>query len=213
MTELTASELAAELKISRGRVSQYVAAGQLDGCFRGDGRGRRFDLEACAKKLGKTLDKGQLLGNGAQTRRVVAAISAGSPTEIEDSREIDTPRGLGATALPQGDTDRYELARTLKAEEEARRMRRQNAQEEGLYVLASEVQREVARRIGQEIAEFESVLREGARKVADRMGVDFRQSRQILMETWRDHRSDRSRMLAEEAAAATMTDRERAEDI
>lgn len=207
MAHLTATQLADELNLSKGRISQYVSEGKLDGCFEGTGRQRRFDLKKVAKALGKRLDPGQLMGNGAGTQEVL---------EKHEPGQEATPRprsGAGAQQLPEHDDDRYKMARTLKAEEEARRLRKQNAVEDGAYVLASEAALQSKRLIGQEIAEFESVMRDGARRIADELGVDFKEARTILVKTWRAHRARRAEKLQGEAAAARLTDDETASDI
>ncbi|WP_109464395.1 hypothetical protein [Albibacillus kandeliae] len=207
MARLTATQLASELSLSKGRISQLVSSGVLNGCFVGEGRSRRFDLTACAKALNHRLDPGQQLGNGAETKRRVRQIEESS-SDGEDNLPL---RDSGE--LQPRDPDRYELARIQKVEEEARKLRRANAQDEGTLVLASEVHRQVARQIGQEVAEFETVLRDGARKVADRLGVDYRTVRQVLIETWREHRGDRLVKLQEEADQAEMTSEEQEADF
>ncbi|MGR3495419.1 hypothetical protein [Citreimonas sp.] len=209
MKQVNATQLAKELGLSKARVSQLVSDGTLDGCYSGDGRARRFDLKVTAERLNRKLDPGQLMGNGAQTRERIRRIQA-ETAETGDGAE---PEPRDGTLLNPKDPDRYELARTHKAEEEARKLRRQNAEAEGTYVLASEVQREVARQIGQEIAEVETMLRDAARRVADKLGVDYREVRQVLTETWRSHREGRSTALAETGAAAELNDAEKAEDI
>lgn len=205
MSQLSSSDLAKRLDVSRARISQYVAEGKLNGCFTGEGRNRRFDFDRVAAALGRSLDKGQLMGNGAATRRALASAASAEPAEREAA-----PRGggSGATLLPQTDPDRYELARTAKAEEEAKRLRRQNAEADGIYVLAASVRSEVSRQIAQEIAEFESVLRRAARKIADEMGIDHKAARAIMIATWREHRSKRSEALAEEAQGQALTEEE-----
>ncbi|MDF2140848.1 hypothetical protein [Paenirhodobacter sp. CAU 1674] len=211
MPNLTTTELANHLGVSKGRVSQYVSEGKLDGCYSGDGRARRFDLARVANALGRVLDKGQMLGNGADTRKAISEI-----VENNQSKQIrdDARRtGAGATELLTNDPDRYEMARTLKAEEEARSLRRRNELEEGNYVLASEVERNVAKILAQEIAEFEVVLRDGSRMVADRLGVDFKAVRKIMVDAWRDHRTKRSVVLGHQADASEMSDVERDADI
>lgn len=205
MTGLTTTQLAQSLDLTKGRISQLVASGRLDGCFTGDGRARRFDLDACAAALNKSLDKGQSLGNGAKTKRKIKELTASAIPETA-SPKPDAP-------LPARDPDRYELAKIQIAEEEARRKRRQNAEAEGHFVLAAEVERQIAQQIGQEVAEFETALRDGARAVADRLGVDYRTTRQILIEGWRDHRQARADALAARAASGTMGAEEEAEDI
>lgn len=207
---LSSSELAKTLGVSPGRVSQYVAAGSLEGCFSGSGRARRFDLDKVAVALGKKLDAGQMMGNGAQTKAVLKGLQAGGAVqELPPLKKV----GSGATELDPKDDDRYEMARTQKAEEDVRRLRRINAEAEGRYVLASEVTQTVARLIGQEIAEVETVLRDGARKVADQLGVDFKTVRQILSATWRDHRGTRVTHLAMQAEQAVLSETEAAENV
>lgn len=215
MATLNTTQLAERLGITKGRVSQLVKKGALDGCFQGDGRARRFDLVKAAEALGHRLDPGQAMGNGAKTRARVKAITAGKAEQAsvgeQVARKTAAPGRDGP--LPDKDPDRYELARIQKAEEEARKLRRQNAEAEGDYVLASQVALQTQRLISREVGEFERVLRDGARAIADRMGVDFKSARQILLECWREHRETRADQLAGEAGAATMTAEERDEDI
>jgi pyruvate/2-oxoglutarate dehydrogenase complex dihydrolipoamide acyltransferase (E2) component len=212
---LSSSELAKTLGVSPGRVSQYVAAGRLEGCFSGSGRLRTFDLEKVAVALGKTLHPGQMMGNGAQTKASLKAIQSGPvPQREAAAAPVEArPAGAGATEVPLRDPDRYDMARTQKAEEEARRLRRQNAEAEGRYVLASEVGQTVSRLMAQEVAEVETVLRDGARKIADQLGVDFKEVRTLLMGTWRDHRATRSSQLEMQSAAAGLSQAEAQENI
>lgn len=215
MGQVSASELAATLNVSKARVSQYVSEGKLAGCYSGDGRARRFDLAACQHALGRTLDKGQMMGNGAETRKALAELAAGtvSTDRPKAKPEQPTPARRSDSELEPRDPDRYELARTQKAEEEARRLRRQNAEAEGSYALVSDVTRQVAQQMAQEIGEFEAVLRDGARQVADVLGVDFKTVRQILIDRWRAHRATRSAQLAAQAETMGLSPTEQAEDI
>lgn len=213
MPSLTSSQLAKQLGKSPGRISQMVAAGQLDGCYQGDGRARRFDPQKVAAALGQRLDPGQLMGNGAGTASALAQMKAASPEaniELPLAQAQSKPRG---ERLPDDDQDGYTLARTEKAIAEARKLKRQNAEAEGQYVLASEAQLEIKRLIGQEVAEFEQLLRVAARAVADELNVDFKATRKILLDKWRDHRDRRSRQLTEEATAPELSETEKAEDI
>lgn len=200
MPNLNATELAARLDVSKARISQYVSEGKLDGCFTGEGRSRRFDLAKVSAALGRRLDRGQMLGNGADTRKALREIELGMPAPARAQKPD--------TALPVSDPDRYELARILNAEEDARRKRRDNERDEGRWVLAEEVSRHTARAMGQEIAQFETALRDGARAVADQLGVDFREVRKILMDQWRQHRADRTGQLQQDAKAAPMVEAE-----
>ncbi|ODM46141.1 hypothetical protein A9320_27015 [Ruegeria sp. PBVC088] len=209
MSGLTATQLATKLDLSKGRISQLVTEGKLDGCYKGDGRSRRFDLAACANALNRKLDPGQLMGNGARTRQALREIEeTDSPTEApQDVPERDS------APLRTTDQARYEMARTLKAEEEARKLRRLNAQDDGTLVLAEQAGREARRALAAELAQFENVLRNAARAVADKMGVDFKTARQIMIDVWREHRSARAQQLDQEAEAAEMVPEEQDADF
>lgn len=206
MAQLNLTALAEQLNVSKGRVSQYVGEGKLEGCFEGVGRQRRFDLAKCAKALGKNLDPGQMMGNGGKTQKAITAIS-----ETGKVSRVEHPGG--ASGLKPDDDDGYKLARTQKAIEEARRLRRLNAEAEGVYVLASEVALQTKKLVAQEVAEFESVLRDGARKIADDLGVDFKKSRSILIEKWRTHRAKRTKKLQGLSEGEQATDAETEADI
>lgn len=212
MSGLTTREVAERLGVTPARISQLKTSGQLDGTWSGEGRAIRYDLAAVAARLNRTLDPGQMLGNGRGTKDALRGLLSGDAPD-DAPRPATPPAYRDGAALAPGDLDRYELARVQKAEEEARRLRRQNQEAEGTLVLASSVALQVGRQIGQEIAEFETVLREGARLAADRLGVDYRTLRQILIEAWREHRSRRTEALAAAADAATLTPAEAEADI
>ncbi|WP_323041136.1 hypothetical protein [Gemmobacter sp.] len=211
---INATELAAQLGLSKARVSQYVSQGVLDGCFEGDGRSRRFDPDRVKAALKRNLDPGQMLGNGSKTR---AALKAEPRPMSAIAAAISEPRTPVSTytdgALSASDLDRYELARIQSAEEDARKKRRENEREEGRWVLADEVQRQTARAIAQEVAQFETVIRDAARAAADHFGLDFREVRKVLMDQWRSHRGIRASDLETAADQANMTETEKAEQV
>lgn len=214
---MRAVELADALGLTKGRISQLVAKGDLDGCYQGVGRDRVFDLEACARALKKNLDPGQMMGNGADTKRRLREIERATAPGLDLPFTMPRqPQGAGQAdggELGSNDPDRYELARTAKAEQELRGLLLKNGREEGLYVLASEVNRDVARAIAQEVREVETFIGDAARALADQLGVDFKAARQILRDGWRAHRSSRAAALAEQAAEAEMTEAETEADI
>lgn len=215
---MRASELAAALDLSKGRISQLVADGTLNGCYQGEGRSRVFDPQKCAAALKRSLDPGQLLGNGASTKRRIQDLLSGDSVDDDVEAEADLPPIRGArprdgSPLKPADLDRYELARAAKAEEDLRAMRLKNGRDEGQYVLASEVAREVSRAIGQEIREVETYIRDTARLVADQMGVDFKLVRQVMLDAWRKHRGARAEDLTKQAEKAEMSPTEREANI
>lgn len=203
MSGLNAKELATRLGVSKPRISQYLSSGKLDGCYVGEGRSRRFDPAKVISALGRKLDLGQMTGNGLATRKAMKVIA-------EDDGQTLIGKHPG-DVLPPNDPDRLELATIQIKEEEARRRRRENAREEGLWVLAEEVQRHSAKILSVEVRQFDTVLRDGSRAVADALGVDARQVRKILVDHWRAHRARRAEQLSQQANAAQMTDAEKSE--
>ncbi|WP_299558698.1 hypothetical protein [uncultured Sulfitobacter sp.] len=154
--------------------------------------------------MGKRLDQGQMMGNGAKTASILTTPEAGP---------VNKSRSSGATKLSDGDDDAYHMARTQKAQEEARALRRRNAMDEGTFVLASETNLVTQQLLAKEIAQFENVLRQAARKVADDLGVDFKEVRALLIATWREHRGKRAQLLTEQGEVIEMSDAEKEADI
>lgn len=211
MFRLSTTELATELSLTKGRISQYVSAGKLDGCFQGDGRARRFDPGLVAAALGRGLDKGQMGGNGLGTRRAIRAIKASEITSPQNVQSSPPPRQDGP--LKEEDPDRLELAKIQTAEENLRRIRRDNQLAEGQYVLAAEVERQVSGVVRREIGQVDAFLREGARAIADQMGVDFKTVRKTLIDLWRAHRARRADDIGTAGDAAGMSAAEAEADI
>lgn len=208
---MNATQLADALSVSKARISQLVADGTLDGCWQWSGRRRVFDPRKAAHVLERKLDLGQQLGNGAAAEAARRRLLEGADETGGEPPPDERPRDGGR--LRDEDEDGYRLARTLEVQEKARRLRRQNLEDEGRYVLADHAAREARRLMAAEISGFETVIREGARAVADELGVDAKRVRAVLRGTWRKHRSERAESLKGEAGAATMTETETAEDI
>jgi phage terminase Nu1 subunit (DNA packaging protein) len=199
MPQVSASELATHLDVSKGRVSQWVAEGKLRNTYTGDGKARRFDLDAVRIALGRTLDTAQALGNGRGTLKAIGALP-------ESARDDESP----------ADDDlkrRYDTARTMRLEEQARAARWDNGQRSGTLVLASEVESATLALIGQEIAQVESFIRRAARALGDQMGLDAKAAQAVMLTIWREYRGDRAAQAALFAGAAKPTAAEKAEDF
>ncbi len=76
MPDLTRAALAKELGLTPARISQLLTAGTLEGCYQGEGRQRRYDLEKVRAAYLNQTEPGQMLGNSAAT---LEAIAAGHP--------------------------------------------------------------------------------------------------------------------------------------
>jgi hypothetical protein len=197
--DLTAVELAARLRYSKGRISQLVSAGRLDGCFRGEGRARRFDLAKVAERLAIALDPGQQTGNGL--RQLAARADLLAPAPAPAAPAPDRPRA-------EDDAARLARARADEAEVKAQQARRQLALDEGRYVLAAEVARAQASAVQRLLAEAERHLLAEVRRLAAEAGADPKAAAAEARRRWRAWRADQARVFGAAADAAAPTDAE-----
>lgn len=200
MRHVRASDLAAALGITKGRVSQLVAEGRLDGCFTGEGRDRRFDLERAAQALDRRLDPSQTLGNGAAAFAARRAVLGEGPEPAPEP----TPRA-------DDPLTRLAAARAENAELDARRKRREEMLAAGRYVLADEVARAQAAAVARALDALERHHLEAVRRLAEAAGHDIRTALAEARDAWRDQRRRLSADFAAAADAATHTEAERAE--
>lgn len=202
------TELATEFNVTKGRVSQWVAEGKLNGCYEGDGRDRRFDVAKCAAALGMNRDLGQSIGNGMDvTRRIAAINAAGEPGEIDLGELEENP----PDDEPQAWVDLAAKARVITERERAREALRKSAAAAGRFVLKSEVAAAVSGQISRLIGEIErTFFREVAAALADELGIETAQAKAILQRTWREHRATAASNAMDEAEAAGPSEAEEA---
>jgi len=193
---LTATELAGALGYSKGRISQLVASGQLAGCWRGEGRGRRFDLAKSAAALNVRLDPGQQTGNGVRHLERRARLGDG-PDHVEPIENSDARR------LARARADAAEVAARQKAREEAETV--------GRYVLADEHRRACRAMVAHTVASAERVLVDEVRRLARDLGANPAEAVAAARAAWRKARAAQARALGELADAAAPTETEAAE--
>lgn len=196
---ITTTQLADKMNLSKGRISQLVKQGVFDGCFKGEGRARRFDLAKCLNAYGDKTDIRQGTGNAGKTRAAVEGLQTGMDLEGLD------PRDLPGDQRPTSDSASRRLneARAQKAELEVQKLVRIEREEEGAWVRADEVAQVSKRLMSQELAKFEALLKDMARLVADKNALNFKEVRADMMKVFRDARTARAetlREVAEEAA-------------
>lgn len=80
-TLVSKSEFAAMINVTPGRISQYIAAGQISrDAVVGSGQRAKIDAERARADLRLTLDVAQRLGNGMETRLDAGAGASGAAT-------------------------------------------------------------------------------------------------------------------------------------
>ena len=200
---VNAKDLAGELGVTKGRVTQWVSEGKLDGCFEGEGRDRRYDVDKCALALGLRRDVGQSMGNGLEVTRRLAVLNSGAEAEAEvvdlGDIEINPPENE-----PEKWVDLTVKARAISARENARDAIRKSQKDAGRFVLKTEVAAAVSGQISKIIGEIErSFIREVSGVIADEFQVEASAVKALLAREWRAHR--------EKSAAAAMSEAEAAE--
>lgn len=207
---ITATQLADEMGLTKGRISQLVKNGVFDGCFQGDGRKRRYDLGACIEAYRGGTDVRQSSGNSAKTHAKLDALSVGGTKQR--AKQADKSKHPEESTSASANK-RLNEARAQQAEIRARREARQELEAEGLYVLASEVARVTEKLLSNELSQTESLLKDMARLVADKNGLPFKEVRRDMLDLWREHRNGRSDDLSGHAEGAELTEKEIEEDM
>lgn len=177
------SEFAAIVGVSPGRVSQYIAAGQIYGeAIIGEGRYARIDAELAKAQLREVLDIGQRFGNGLDTR-LEADIDAASYDQVEDDEDDEDlrPRRAVARTIAVDPVERQikaaklqGLQYTLREKAEAELARR------GTYVRADEVAAAMSKIAGSMLNVFEGGLADIASAISAQFEVPQRDVLHLL---------------------------------
>jgi hypothetical protein len=183
---VTKGRFAAIAGISRPRVSQYIADGQISGeAIVGSGHRARIRVDVALEQLRRNLDVSQHLGANGRAR-------------VGSGDDDDTV----ADAIKRARLEQLELAN-----EHARAVREANA---GRYVLAAAVQQEMGRIAGRMVGMFEGSLGEMAMAVTAKPNLSPREALHILRTTFRSirERSTKTESGIAKALPATVDDAE-----
>lgn len=177
--ELSKGDFAALIKVSAGRVSQYIAEGKLTGdALVGAGPRAKINVPIALAQLGKNLDPVQL---SAQHRPALP---------LEQAAPAST---APATTVPiDGDQARFARARADKQEIEAEQARRALDEERGRYVLAEAAQREWTRQTAALIQAQHEWHRDVALILGSELGADPKLVATILRREFRTFCQKRS---------------------
>ncbi len=172
----TKAEFAAMSGVTKGRVSQWLRTGKIDGAaIVGEGRHARIDVEAARRQLDARLDVSQRLGANGKAK--LDGVSS-DPTDAAIKRQ--------------------RLAQLELANERARA---EAAASAGRYVEADVMRQELGRVAGRLVAAFEGALPELAAAIAAGSGLPQRDALHALRGAWR---AVRARLAGLEAEAAVL---------
>lgn len=159
-TIVTKAEFSRLVGVTRGRVSQWIAGGQIDGdALVRVGQSERIHVEAAQRQLGRRLDLDQRITKGRSRRD-------------------------GADTL--GAIQRQRLAQLELANAHAREAALARA---GLYVEADAARQEMGKIAGRLLASFEGGLPELASALAGHFQLPQRDVLHVLRTAWRGLRA------------------------
>lgn len=178
-------EFAAILGVSPGRVSQYIAAGQIFGdAIIGEGRYARIDVELAKAQLREVLDIGQRFGNGLDTRLDANAEPAADDQVDDDDGDDDEdlrPRRTITRTIAVDPVERQIKAAKLQGLQYALREKAEaELARRGTYVRADEVAAAMSKISGSMLNVFEGGLADIASAISARFEIPQRDVLHLL---------------------------------
>jgi DNA-binding transcriptional regulator YdaS (Cro superfamily) len=179
---LSKAAFAAQLGVSRSRVSQWLAQKKLHGeALVGSGRGARIRVDIAIEQLKKNLDITQRLGMNARAKldatNAPGTAATVDPT-IEDQIKAERLEG-------------YRRDNRRKAEEEAARG--------GRYVLVEDVKQQMGRISSQMLNTFEGWVNEVTSIISGKFSISQRDLQHLTRSEFRTFRVRASEALRQQA--------------
>ncbi|NVP54471.1 hypothetical protein HV823_04275 [Rhizobium sp. DBTS2] len=194
---MSKGEFAAHIGVSPGRVSQYIAEGQISGdAIEGAGRYAKIRAEVAKQQLRRFLDPSQRFGaNGAAALSADAmpADRTAEPQAPPTERREPDRKQVSAPTLPPAPTDptQDELAQLrLRRERIAtEKAEREEMLEIGRYMLAEVARREMGRVAAEAFKVMEMGIGEMAKVMAAQFGIPQHDVQHALLKTFRSVRA------------------------
>lgn len=194
---MSKGEFAAHIGVSPGRISQYIAEGQIGGdAIEGVGRYAKIRPEVAKQQLRRFLDPSQRFGaNGAAALGGDQASAKAVPDQLSLSAERREPERKAEPAptlpLPSTDAMQDELAQLrLRRERIAtEKAEREEMLEIGRYMLAEVARREMGRVAAEAFKVMEMGIGEMAKVMAAQFGIPQHDVQHALLKTFRSVRA------------------------
>lgn len=197
MEVLSKSEFAAHIKVSPGRVSQYISAGIIGAdAMVGEGRSARIHVGRAIEQIRARRHIGQAMGNGLLTDLREAPLvgpDTPSPEHGELSRKPADPAELIQIERLESERRKNRMA----AVDEARRL--------GTLVEAEAVQREVGKAAQATVNVFTGMAPDLANAIAAKFEVPQRDVLHLIRQVMNEKRAALATQLKTDAAALPQT--------
>lgn len=198
---MTKGEFARLINVSAGRISQYIASGQIGpDALQGQGRAARIVVERAKRQLNGRLDVAQRVGINGLSTRISHTVPAQPddapllrPSEHKQPEPFRTPSDLVADQIAR---EKLEQAKMQTA-----RAKREEALSTGRYMLADEARAELTRAVGMAYRVMESGLADMATHLAGQFEVPQRDILHHLQKAFRNVRERAAQGFAAQLAA------------
>lgn len=192
-------DFARRCNVSPGRVSQWIASGQIGpDALVGEGRSAQILVDKALSQLKRRLDIGQRFGNGLGTRLDASPSSA--PIVVSG----DAPPLSVQPDLPPVDSteERIKQAKLKEIEFRNRQAAEEEAKREGRYVLAWETRKALGQTAVEMLTIFEGSLDDLASAIGARFELPQRDVLHLLRTEFRSVRTKAAEAMRRRADAA-----------
>jgi hypothetical protein len=194
---MTKGDFAAAIKVSAGRISQYIAEGKIHGpAISGEGRSARIIASVAIQQLQRNLEPSQRFGaNGSGARTVTDLFAAPPATEMPIAPRQQPPAPVVVDELAELRL-RRERINTERAE-------REQQADIGRYMLTDDARRETAKATASAFAVMEQGILEMASELSEQFGVPQRDLQYALTKAFRGVRERATKGYREAASQQT----------
>ncbi|WP_262516504.1 hypothetical protein [Agrobacterium tumefaciens] len=178
---MTKGDFAAAIKVSPGRVSQYISSGQIHGpALEGEGRNARIVASIAMQQLQRTLDPSQRFGGNG------AALKAGNDLFPAGTQPSPAPTASKPSTLPLSPpVDELAELRIRRERVATERAEREEQLEIGRYMLADDARREIAKAVAAAFAVMDQGIAEIASELSEKFSVPQRDLQYALTKSFR----------------------------
>lgn len=198
MDVLSKGEFAAHIKVTPGRISQYISAGIIGpDALVGEGRGARINVSKAIEQIRKRRHVGQALGNGLLTHLAggdtPAARVPGQPAGIAvNGNPVGADPDDVARMMPLKREDPAELIQLERLESERRKNRMaavDEARSLGKLVEADAIEREVGKAAQATVNAFTGMAPDLANAIAAKFEVSQRDVLHLIRQVMNEKRA------------------------
>lgn len=202
---MSKGEFAKLINVSAGRISQYIASGQIGpDALQGEGRSARIVVDRAKRQLNGRLDVAQRVGMNGLTTRIAISPNA-QPSDVPLLQQTD--KRPPETFQSQSDLVADQIAREKldQAKIQTARAKREEALASGRFILADEARSEITRAVAMAYRVMEGGLADMATHLAGQFELPQRDILHHLQQAYRKVRERAAQGFAEQQAAEPQT--------